>query len=255
MLVRVRMKAVVCLVLSLLLMGAVASEAAVQKSGRERQKSGAKETLSALPEVTVTINEPFVNAFLDSIFTQLGTPKFPLTFSLGAERISRQASSISSAHARLGQNGCESAVTLERERNGVKTAVRFENEKIVAPLAFSGSYGAGMLGCLRFQGWAETNVRLEFDPQKQTLNARTEVLNIQLTGLPSMANTAVLGLVQTAIDKRFNPIEVLRAEQLSAVVSIKPAGGSLRLRAREVRPEIIAGALRLHIFYDFVRAE
>ena len=47
--------------------------------------------------------------------------------------------------------------------------------------------------------------------------------------------------MQAAIDSRINPLKILRPEQLSSVVPIAPAGGSLRLRAREVRPEIVPG--------------
>jgi len=57
---------------------------------------------------------------------------------------------------------------------------------------------------------------------------------------------------QNAIDVRYNPFTVLTLDQLSPRVPIAPAGGALRLRAKEIRPEISPGLLRLKIVYEFV---
>jgi hypothetical protein len=70
--------------------------------------------------------------------------------------------------------------------------------------------------------------------------------------VPSLAKGSVVQLVQTAIDSRINPLKILRPEQLSSVVSIAPAGGSLRLRAKEVKPEIVPGMVHLRIIYEFL---
>jgi hypothetical protein len=63
--------------------------------------------------------------------------------------------------------------------------------------------------------------------------------------------------VQDALDARVNPIEILRAEQVSADLPLRKlsSGGSLRLRASDVRHEIVGTELRLHVVYEFVRAE
>ena len=108
---------------------------------------------------------------------------------------------------------------------------------------------------MRFRGWADTNIRLEFDRSRQVLNARVDVVDIHVSGIPMLANSVALNLVQTAIDQRINPVEILKTEQLTARVPISAAGGALRLRARELRPEIVPGFLRLHIIYEFVPAE
>jgi hypothetical protein len=80
------------------------------------------------------------------------------------------------------------------------------------------------------------------------------VQEVQLNGVPRLANGVVVSLVQNSIDKRFNPYELFRAEQLSPIVPIKAAGGSLRLRAKEMRPEIIPGALKIYVNFEFERA-
>jgi hypothetical protein len=139
-----------------------------------------------------------------------------------------------------------------RELGPVKTAVKLEQGKMVAPLAFTGSYNATLLGCLEFHGWANTEWNLEFDRRTQTLQARIKITEMHLENIPSLAQGSIVTLVQTAIDSRINPVKILRPDQLSSVVPIAPSGGSLRLRAKEVIPEIVPGSLRLRILYEFL---
>ncbi|MFN2494269.1 MAG: hypothetical protein ABR501_15445, partial [Pyrinomonadaceae bacterium] len=44
---------------------------------------------------------------------------------------------------------CASEIVLAREVAGVRTAVRFGDGRITAPVAFRGSYEAAPLGCIR----------------------------------------------------------------------------------------------------------
>jgi len=200
-------------------------------------------------EATVTLNEQFLNALLEAMFTRLGAPSFPLSLaSIERPGIARPEAS----HGVASANQCASVVVLEREMNGVKTAVHFDQGRIVAPLAFSGSYSVLLLGCMKFQGWADTVINLEFDRERQVLSARVDVQDIHLSGIPSLANGVVINLVQNSLDQRINPVEILQAAQLTARLPINAAGGALRLRAKEVRPEIVPGSLRLHIIYEFV---
>jgi len=141
---------------------------------------------------------------------------------------------------------------IERELGPVKSAVKLEQGKMVAPLAFTGSYNATLLGCLEFRGWANTEWNLEFDRRTQTLQARIKITEMHLENIPSLAQGSIVTLVQTAIDSRINPVKILRPDQLSSVVPIAPSGGSLRLRAKEVIPEIVPGSLRLRILYEFL---
>src|SRR5690349_7607288 len=56
----------------------------------------------------------------------------------------------------LQENACDGKITLLPEGSGVKSGLKFENEKINAPLAFSGS--TSVLGqCIQFTGWAQAN--------------------------------------------------------------------------------------------------
>ncbi|PYS46336.1 MAG: hypothetical protein DMF68_19475 [Acidobacteria bacterium] len=213
-------------------------------------------------EVTVTLNEQFFNALLDAIFTRLRAPKYPLSLTSKDAKVSEESAALlkqpefglSHASMRAGDT-CESVVMLEREMSGVRTQVRFDNGRVVAPLAFKGNYSMALIGCINFQGWAETVINLSFDRERQVLSARVTVEDIHLNNIPSLANGALVRLVQNSIDSRINPIEILQAAQLSARLPITGSGGALRMRATEIRPEVLPGALSLHIFYEFAPVE
>ncbi|MFL6227507.1 MAG: hypothetical protein ACJ741_01865 [Pyrinomonadaceae bacterium] len=203
------------------------------------QANRARES-KAIPagEVVVTLGEQTFNALIEALFTLPQPPTFP-----------------------LGQSGssgeCAGAITLEREVSGARTAVHFRDGRVTAPVAFSGTYGAPLMGCLKFRGWADTALNLGFDPAKQALTARVEVREVHLEKMPSLFASGVTGLVQDALDARVNPIEILRAEQISAELPLRKlsSGGSLRLRAKDVRQEIVGSELRLHVVYEFVRVD
>lgn len=246
------------LMLSFSLLGAFAFRASAQ--GQQRQEGGKQQQQPAqLPpaEAIVTLNEQFLNSLLDAVFTNLRAPSFPLSLSKNDAEIAPSSQPVASNALAPSKriNQCSSQIVLEREMNGVRTAVRFENGRITAPLAFTGTYNTGLLGCLRFQGWADTVINLKFNRERQTLNAHVDVVDIHLNGIPQLANGMVVQMVQNAIDQRINPIEILQAAQLTTRLPISASGGALRLRAKDLRPEIVPGAIRLHIIYEFVRAE
>lgn len=187
-------------------------------------------------EATITVNEQFLNSFLAAIFDNLNEPSMPLT--VGGASSTAQ---------------CRSEIRLKREVNGVRTAVHFENGRIVGPLAFAGAYSSTLMGCIEFSGWADSEVTLEFDKTRRALLARFHVREIHLKDIPVVLNGPLLNMVQGTVDSRYNPVELFTLDQLSTRVNIQPAGGALQLRAKEIRPEITPSALTLHIMYEFVR--
>lgn len=200
---------------------------------------GARETKATQAgEVVVVLNEQIFNALLEALFALPQPPTFPLS---GGGR----------------GGACASQIVLARQMDGARTAVRFRDGRIAALVAFRGSYAAPVLGCVRFQGWADSTLELAFEAAKQALVARLRVTDVHLSKVPSLFASGVTGLVQDALDERVNPVEILRAEQLSAQLPLRKlsAGGSLRLRAREVRHEVSQKELRLRIVYEFVRED
>jgi hypothetical protein len=187
-------------------------------------------------EATVTVTEQFLNSFLVAIFDNLNEPSMPLNIA-GAQSTSQ----------------CASEIRLKREVNGVRTAVHLEEGRITGQLAFAGAYSSSFLGCIDFTGWADTEVNLSYDSARRALVARFNVRNIHLNNTPAVLNGPLLTLVQSTIDRRYNPVELFTLEKMSTRVEIQPAGGALQLRAKEIRPEISAATLTLHITYEFVK--
>jgi len=229
---------------------------------QEQNATRAREVkASTAAEVTVTLNEQFFNALLETIFTRLNAPRYPLSLTSvekrGEEEVaaSLKRPSFSLAHASAKTDSCESVVVLERQMGGVRTQVRFEKGRVVAPLAFRGNYNMTLIGCISFQGWADTYINLNFDKERQVLTAHVTVADIHLNNIPSLASGMLLRMVQNSIDSRINPIEILQATQVSTRLPIAGSGGALRMRATEIRPEVVPGALSLHIFYEFTPAE
>jgi len=209
----------------------VGSVTAQETATRVRRASN-----SPTAEATITINEQFLNSFLTAVFDNLNEPSMPLTIG-GAKSTT----------------DCASEIKLKREASGVRTAVHFENGRIIGPLAFAGAYSSGLMGCIEFSGWADSEVLLDYDNARRALVARFNLRDIHLNNTPEVLNGPLLSMVQGTIDRRYNPVELFTLEKLSTRVEIQPAGGALQLRATGIRPEITPTALTLHIIYEFAR--
>ena len=204
-------------------------------------------------EVSVTLDEQFFDALLDAVFKNFPAPEFPLAKN-DAPSINQNPPSAMTSFAGKAANRkpvCRESVRLLRQIGDARTAVRFRDGKIYAPLAFAGSYNPPLLGCVEFQGYAETNITLEYDRQSGKLFGRVRVLSVNLGGLTSLASGVLARLVQASIDKKINPIEILQIDKLSFLVPIQNADGALRMKANGVRPEILNGALRVNVTYEF----
>ena len=217
----------------LLLLLFLSQPASAQESNATRERRTADATAA---EATVTINEQFLNSFLTAMFDYLNEPTMPLT--MGGAQSSPQ---------------CASEIRLKREISGTRTAVHFENGKMVGSLAFAGAYNASLMGCIEFTGWADTDVNLDYDNARRAVVARFHVRDVHLNNAPAILNGPLLSMVQGTIDRKYNPVELFTLDKLSTRVEIQPAGGALQLRAKEVRTEITAAGLTLHIIYEFVK--
>ena len=217
-------------------------------------------------EVTVGLNEQFFDALLDAIFKNFDAPKFPLAENRPKSQVPSPKSSNSGFDFQnqderletwdlgLGTaSECDESIKLLRETDGVRTAVRFREGKIYAPIAFSGSYNPPLVGCVDFQGYAETNIDLEFDRQTGKLFGRVRVLSVNLGGVTNLASGVLSRLVQSSIDKKINPIEILQADKLSFLVPVQNANGSLKMKAIGVRTEIANRVLNVNIAYEFLK--
>lgn len=209
------------------------SSLSAQESNARRERRAAT---GPAAEATITINEQFLNAFLIAMFDNLNEPVMPLTVG-GAQS----------------SPNCASEIRLKRENASTRTAVNLENGKIVGTLAFAGAYNQSLMGCIEFTGSANTDVDLSYDANRRAVLARFQVREIHLNNAPAILNGPLLSMVQGAIDRKYNPVEVFTLEKVSTRIEIQPAGGALQLRAKEVRPEVTPTGITLHIVYEFVK--
>lgn len=198
-------------------------------------------------EVTISLNEAFFDSALEALF-QTGTP---LEFSIAENRSTTSEPQIVNASFRNAEKECSETIKIQREINGVRTAVRFRDGKILAPLAFSGNYNPPFVGCVPFSGWAESVIDLEFDQNSQRLVARARVLNVNLNGTGGIGGSVVAKLVQGSIDKKINPIELFQLSKLSFGVPVK--GSELQMKATGIRHELQNGAINVVVSYEFGR--
>ena len=184
-------------------------------------------------EVTISLNESFFDALLDGVFQNFAPPEFLV------------ASTVTNS-------GCSDSVKILREMTGVRTAVRFRDGKVNVPLAFTGNYAAPLIGCMEFSGWAESNIDLEFDQQAQKLLGRVRVVDVNLNGTGGVGGTMIARLIQTSIDKRLNPIEIVSLDKVSFGFPMQRSG-SLRMKALRIRPEVSNGLLNIRVDYEFLK--
>jgi hypothetical protein len=199
-------------------------------------------------EITVVLNEQFFDALLDAIYKNGGLPDIPLAENKAAPSRRNLPSVVAFADNQIAV--CSDSLKLLRESNSVRTAIRFRDGKIYAPIAFSGSYSPPFVGCVDFAGYAETNIDLEFDQQNQRLIGRATVLNVSMNGTGGLGGNVLAKMVQNSIDKKVNPVEILRLDKLSFPIPIQNSKG-LTMKAVGVRHDIGNGTLNIHIDYEF----
>jgi len=78
-----------------------------------------------------------------------------------------------------------------------------------------------------------------------------QVLNVQLSGAGGIGSSLLSKVVQSAIDKKVNPIEILSADKLSFLVPVQNSGGTLKMKAIDIRHEIANGFLNARIVFEF----
>jgi hypothetical protein len=190
--------------------------------------------------VTVTIDEKFFGSLLGTIFQKLGPPQLKLS----------QIQPLAPMQPAAFQAQCDNVVVLNPEGNNVKTSVQFAGGKIVAPLAFTGSYRI-LTQCIQFKGTARATVDLSYDQSKQTVFGRLNIEEVVLEGTSSLVSGLVTAFVRKTIDERLNPFEVLRVSQLALSLPIQATGGTLKAQVKDVRAEVQEGALKMYLTYDF----
>jgi hypothetical protein len=195
-------------------------------------------------EITISFGEQFFDALLDAVFQYAPPPDFILSKSTA----SRSGAGLSNSFAPAA--ACNESVKLLRETNGKRTSVRFREGRITAPIAFSGNYNPPLIGCIPFAGVAETIVDLEFDEPNQRLLARARVSDVSLNGTGGIGGGMVARMVQSSIDRKINPIEIVKTDKVTFDLPVQ-SSGSVRMRATGFSHQVVNGQLVIHIAYNF----
>ena len=222
----------------------VGAPRAAQTPGRPIKPPDAGITAGA---AQIVLRQEFFNEVLGTIFRDMNPPAFPIDLTVN----SGNGQAIGPQYATFQEPPkCDGKLTVLPEGSGVKTGLRFENNRISAPLAFSGGYNSP-LGCIEFKGWAQANLELRFDPEQQTVIGRINVETVNLDGVNPLISGFVTPIVQTTLNNRVNPIQILQGKQIALDLPIASAGGRLRANVKDVRAEFKDDALNLYVVYAF----
>ena len=210
-------------------------------------------------EITISFSEQFFDALLDAVFQYAEPPRISLAKNSEQSTVERSTPSsaaysfASYSGSETGPSKCDESIKLLRESNGVRTAVRFREGKIVAPLAFTGNYNPPLIGCVPFSGTAETLIDLEFDQAAQRLIARAKVRDVSLNGTMGIGGSLIGRMVQGSIDKKINPIEIIRTDRVSFLLPLQNAN-AVRMKATGFSHEVVGGQLNVRVAYEFQKA-
>ena len=177
----------------------------------------------------VVIRQDLLNAALQTIFRDLKPPTFPLGSG--------------------GDASCQSSITILPQGSGVQTGVQFENNRLNAPLAFSGRYSMGQ--CFQFSGWAQSSLELRFDQNTQSVFGIVNVETVNLDGWNPVVSGLITPIVQSTINERVNPIKIVDGKQLAVDLPIVASGGDLKAGVNDVRAEVKDNSLNLFVIYGF----
>ncbi|MEQ1765313.1 MAG: hypothetical protein ABL984_19450 [Pyrinomonadaceae bacterium] len=186
--------------------------------------------------VQVILRQEFFNDVLTTIFTEMNQP----SFALGG------GSDVAPTTA----EGCLSTITVLPEGSGVRTGVTLANNRLEAPIAFTGGYNSPF-GCFRFTGWANSVMHLRFDRDSQSVVGQLNVETVNLDGVNPVVNAIVTPLVQSTLNSRVNPVKLIDGSQTAVNTPVASAKANLVAKVNDVRAEVKESALYLFIEYDF----
>ena len=190
----------------------------------------------------IVLRQDLFNEVLETIFRDMKNPTFQLaSFTQpGGGTVPQKAAF----------EECSSQLTVLKEGSGVQTGLRFENNRIAGPMAFSGSYNSAF-GCFQFSGWAQTGLELRFDKEQQTVFGNVNVETVNLDGMNPLLSGIITPLVQSTLNSRVNPIKIIDGKQIAIDLPVTSAGGKLEGSVDDVRADLSDNALNLYISYIF----
>jgi hypothetical protein len=193
----------------------------------------------------IVLGQDLFNQILTTIFRDINEPTFPLA--LNGDSTSGPVYERANF---LQDPACDGTIRIKAEGSGVRSGLRLENGRISAPLAFSGSYNSPF-GCLQFTGWSQADLELRFDKEKQAVYGRVNVETVNLDGVNPLFGGLITPLVQSTINTRVNPIQIIHPGQLAVDMPVASTGGKLQAVVEDVRAEVKENSLNLYVYYTF----
>jgi hypothetical protein len=202
-------------------------------------------------EIAISFSEQFFDALLDAVFMHAAPPEFSLADGGRRPGAGESVSTTGIGSGLSSETGvCNESIKLLRENDGIRTGVRFRDGKIIAPIAFTGHYNPPLIGCVPFGGWAEAVIELQFDATAQRLVAQAKAEKVSLSGTGGIGSGLVARMVQGTIDKKINPIEIIRTDKVTFLLPLHNSN-SVRMRATGFRHDLAGGMLNVRIAYEF----
>ncbi len=200
---------------------------------------------STAASARIVLGQDLFNQVLTTIFKEIREPAFQM-----GENIAPN-SSATIEHASFQDAGpCDGIIRILEEGSGVRSGLKLEEGRISAPLAFAGTYNSPF-GCLRFTGWTQASLELRFDKEKQAVYGRVNVETVNLDGVNPIFGGLITPLVQSTINNRVNPIQIINPGQLAVDMPIASTGGKLQAVVEDVRAEVKENAINLYVVYNF----
>lgn len=185
----------------------------------------------------IQLKQEFFIPVIQTIFSEGNALAFP--FSLTDQSTDQPVSEITCGK-----------ITFKPEGSGTTTAVQMDTGQIVIPIAFTGNVNA-FGNCVDFNGWSLANLELRFDEKEQIVFGQINVQNVNLDGVSPLVGGLLTPLVQSTINNRFNPVEILRGDKIALKIPIKSTNSILQGKVKDVRAEIKDSSFFIYVTYDF----
>ena len=92
---------------------------------------------------------------------------------------------------------------------------------------------------------------MRFDENKQIVYGIVNVETVNLDGIAPFITNIVTPLIQDALNKNVNPIEIINGKNLSVDLPIAAMDGNFQANISDVRAEVKDKALNLYVSYAF----
>lgn len=185
----------------------------------------------------IQLRQEFFAPIIQALLNNGNAPSFPLSLTGQTDQP-------------LSEISC-GKITLKAEDSGTATALKLDNGQILVPIAFTGNVNVPVAGCVQLNGWAQAKLDLRYDEAQKAVFGQINVQTVNLDGISPLVSGLITPIVQSTLNTRVNPVQILRGDQIALKVPIKSTGSILKAQVRDMRAEVKDNTLFLYVNYDF----